>query len=392
MQNLKIQDDTGNEGVVYDTLTTDAVKDKTDQQVEVHVLQSGQIDFSTPTTAASSSEQYSSNMRCDDDEASCTLSGSTIDQYSFKHQDREPTDKHSERTGVRQSTESSTDVQLMTSSKDMTVDSMKQPDEPGTNAQSSVVTSLDVTPASGISTNTQTSTLTLTGRIEQASGGTQDRSTTQAGRIEQFRTDVHQSLLTPSNDVTTQTARPSSIKDPPLIIRRSRHAVHDNTSQCTIPPDDRLQPDQSDTSSGKLPPDQPNAGNDRLPPHPPYTGNDRLSPDVPNASNDRLPLDQLDTGHKLPRRSSRRLSQRLNIPEETTTSPKRGAYNLRHKQNLADDLSPPTAKRRHLDGCGDNGLDTDPLQWGIAEVTRFISTVPRCDCTEVFMEHVSTKN
>jgi hypothetical protein len=59
---------------------------------------------------------------------------------------------------------------------------------------------------------------------------------------------------------------------------------------------------------------------------------------------------------------------------------------------LPGDLFPPAAKRRQLSNSQSSelGLDTNPQEWGVAEVTKFIGAIPRCNCTDIFKEHVSS--
>lgn len=347
MQSLEIQDDCLDESVFYEQ-----EKDKTEQQVEVHVLQSGQIEFSTPTTTASADPLlcYSSNVDCD---GALPSTGSQSVSMT-KHQAGTPKEKD-ERTQT----------------------------EPGVGAQCSILTTMDVQPSS---TGAQCSTVDVTNTVTQPSmlilASSMDVSQPERMQLTAAQTSTLSSSIdvrmqptastgASSMDISTQTVQPSlqpSLQPsfyPPHINQENRHSVagiDSNTSQyftsTTLPP-----PDQPDMETNK-------------------------------------------TGSLL-RRSSRRLSQKSNT-EESTTSPNRNrvTYNLRCKQNLsATDTSPsPAKKTKQLDGsvqCSshsesrcDNGegMKCDPFQWGVDEVVRFISSVPRCNYTEVFREHVSIIN
>ena len=296
VQTLEIQDDdAGSEDVRYSSQE----KDKPDQQVEVHVLQSGQIDFSTPVSAAS--------------ETTCIVPGTLDGLQSAKHR-LEVQDKE-EGNAV---------------------------DTPGTDIQCCTTSSRDATQTVSSTESSQNSMLLSS-----------DQDMTQAANLEQFST--HVSTSTSSNSASTQL---STIKTHPLITgTQDVPATHDRTSGCFVP----------------------------LPSHT-SEDRDRCDQDVANNSQ---PLDMLDTRSKPPRRSTRR--HRSNNAEETTGLKGR-TYNLRLKQNLSGDLFPPVPKKRQLDECDNGlGLHSDPLQWGVAEVTRFISAVPRCNCSDVFREHVSNE-
>lgn len=303
VQTLEIQDDdTVSEDVIYNSQE----EDKPDQQVEVHVLQSGQIEFATP--ASESCEQAPDTI-------------ANLQSLSAKH---------------RLDEEERTDV-------------VGQPTESVVDFQCSTPSSKDATQTASSTESSQKSFLL-------------DKDTTPDANAEDFST--HISMPTISNSV-------ASMKDLPLIIRRATRDVagtHDRVSSGFVPT-----------------------------PLPSHTRKDRdpgdyqvLQCDPPDVAND---SDPVDAGTKLPRRSSRRILHRSNNGEETTGL-KGTAYNLRLKQNLSGDLLPPAPKKRQLEESGcDNGLGlhSDPLQWGVAEVAKFISAVPRCNCTDIFREHVSMK-
>lgn len=275
VQTLEIQDDMVTDDLLYDAQSLDGEKEKSDQQIEVQVLQSGQIEFSAPSTsanAAASSVPYTSNER-----------------------DMEiPND---DGPGTISNTQS-----LSTNSCCGHEDNMLASPRPQQTPQQTVHIQSDTTqPAAQPNTCTPCST-------------------------QSFSVDV--------------CAQPSAIKNPPLIIRRNKHsttnviAVNSNSSQPSI---------------------------------------SAISP-VNMSNRTELHL----------RRSSRRHCQKV---EEITS--------LRHT------ISPPPAKRaRKPDmsrllvseevGCDQlDGVDSNPLHWGVEEVLRFISSVPRCNYVDVFRDHAS---
>ena len=134
-----------------------------------------------------------------------------------------------------------------------------------------------------------------------------------------------------SMDVATQTIQPSAVKDPPLIICRSTGLSSTNVST---------------------------------------THNTTPKP----------------TSAELPHTVDQKQLQRSSKRHPSNT--KRDTYNLRNKQT-----SPPPPKRIQLSSLPVEvpsvGDTTDLLQWGVEEVARFISSIPRCNCADVFRDHVS---
>lgn len=332
VQGLEIQDDDAEESTLYDSqsLSADPGKDKADQQVEVHILQSGQIEFSTAASVA----QYSASC-CDAMPSTASSSGvqSSHGNCSFRLRDRSAEDRHG------------SDQAQLTSSIEST---RSQPIESRPDARFSLLTSPGV----------------AEGQRTRASGDAQcsmlASTVTRAPRTKQ---PTKSTRHTESMNVSVQTSSRPTAQTPPIQtsphppVQTSPHPIRNHSllsSQC------------------------PDAGTDQcaLPttsmPHPSHNDSDKMQKSV--------------------RRSGRKKSNST----DKITSPKRGAYNLRHKLNPSTDITPPPAKKSKLVGDTassesgyDSGRSTDPLEWGVDDVTRFISGVPRCNYTDVFREHVS---
>lgn len=351
MQSLEIQDDAGEESTLYDSrsLSADQEKDKADQQVEVHILQSG---FSTPTTAASADPAVLYSASCCDGTVS---SQSSSGNCSFR---RTAQDGHRALEGGRK--------QLTDSRPYESITSLDVAQDDGTGSSGDAHHSM------------LASTVTRTRQpIESAQHIVSMNVSTQT---------IPRPPTQAAPRPPTQAAPQPPIRDHSLLlIRRGQHLdarIHNPITSMPHPSQRLvLHPSDSDKTQTLLPHPSDADKTQSLVPHRSATDGDKMQ--------------------KLVRRSGRKLSQKSNSTDKT--SPKRGAYNLRHKQTPSTDITPPLAKKsKHVDDTApglseleyDNGMDTDPLQWGVDDVIRFISGVPRCNYTEVFREHVSddTKN
>ena len=87
-------------------------------------------------------------------------------------------------------------------------------------------------------------------------------------------------------------------------------------------------------------------------------------------------------------------------PTKTHSSTRSGGVRGRAKRTVPSSdpfTSPPRAKRTRRIGLiaptramsGAEVSEKSPYEWGVEEVADFIDSIPHCDCTEVFKEHVS---
>lgn len=293
VKTLEIQDDISdvNSIPLHDNQTVHG--EEKAHQVEVHVLQSGQIEFSAPGTGSS---------------VHCSTSSETLNCHSN-------TTHNVARTTA-----------LPSSSANNNYHPHQEPEE---------------------------EQLLIAFR-EQKMSNQNERS--QLTNVD-TNTDVH----SPSHSISPQTTQLSLIKEPPLIIRRNRHCAGNTTSATKIP-----------------------------------TANQQnTSPAATNISDTTSELNSISGDMpKQPRRSSRRLSQRTNNAEEGITE----TYNLRHRQKSSNHPLPPTKRSRRSETPSLAALEVQsdlmanhPMQWSVEDVTQFIDTVPRCDYTQVFKDHVSYK-
>ena len=101
------------------------------------------------------------------------------------------------------------------------------------------------------------------------------------------------------------------------------------------------------------------------------------------------------------RRSSRRLSQKTVNTEENMSPSKTQSYNLRQKQNQSPSINCTSSSKRckRSEKVCDQHLvpsehqknlerDCNPMEWCVDEVTEFINSIPRCNYSEIFREHV----
>lgn len=322
MKTLEIQDD-GEEEVQVLTAPEKS------QQVEVHVLQSGQIEFSAPCKEPSSQQCSSKEGSRRKDEDNYTLATLSTDSCCTEPD----TTKMHKQAGVeahQSSPEQTTAFSQSTSEEVFTQTLAPQP----------------------TSQSTSEEVLALPQPSSQSTSG-----------------EVFTQTLAPqstSGEAFTQTFPSSPIKEKPLIIRR-KHG-------CRRPAGDLT--------------------------HNLHQQQQLSAPASVSASEAAS-----DKAQKQIRRSNR-LSVKTHREEETAPSRKDG-YNLRRKQKLSSSNgSPPSCKKsRHscLSACEVSQTQStveasarekqwgrdNPIEWSVDDVVQFIGSVPRCDYTQVFREHVS---
>lgn len=93
--------------------------------------------------------------------------------------------------------------------------------------------------------------------------------------------------------------------------------------------------------------------------------------------------------------SQLRRSSRKAIPRTLDKSPSTSSYNLRQKHNQSSSPStPPTKRTKSSPSTTDQlvlpeEINSNPMEWTIEDVCKFIDTIPRCNYTGTFREHVS---
>ncbi len=154
--------------------------------------------------------------------------------------------------------------------------------------------------------------------------------------------------LSPSMDVSTQTSLVIPSKEPPLIIRKSNN-VRQATK--TSSPINMCQ----------------------------STSQHMNSPEC-----------TIKTQRPL-RRSSRKLSQTTNLDEHAV--PRRETCKVQHTEKLDIGSVSPKKRRKCLPDSQHSQVEVvekNPTHWTIDEVATFIGSVPRCNYTQVFRDHVSS--